>query len=296
MPLDHPRSALDMLTRFLRGEAFSDVKQSVLGAGSCSDPDMDCEAGSPCTPPSTAAVSASAAATSERASTPPPPPRIAGTPRVGKDFATVAFERSDSSSPEKESEGGKRWGDDFDVNFEVHSSPDGRRGLGPSSPISVWDLTPGRPYTFSVVAVYSPKKESGGEGLGSDPVRSSPSVGSSAVTPGCVPLGEEDGARDALDNACGGHGVCREGGEAGICVCENGYAGDDCGVLSTADIRGGGGTVGDTGGAVGTAARSDYIKKLAEGDIPMLGNSAQVRLRPRSLSLFARTFWFFRSL
>lgn len=267
VPLDQPRSALDMLKRFLRAEPFSDSAQTALGIGSCSGKDaLDCTE-----PPACADPSPGAAALPP---TPPPPPspRIVGTPLVGQNSATVEF------TPGGEGGAGGGGGEIAASFFEARSSPDGVVGVGSESPLVVDGLTPGRAYTFSVTAVYSAGSGggggAGGGGEGAELLRSSPSVGSPAVTPGC----DQGGGGGA---ACGGRGVCREGGQVGVCVCENGYAGEACGVLLVGGVRGGGGGVmigpgTGVGAAAGAGDDTGDIMMLREEDLPALPKSAKV--------------------
>ncbi|CAM9648366.1 unnamed protein product [Ascophyllum nodosum] len=273
VPLDHPRPALDMITRFLEGKSFSDGEQKTISVGSCSDPRFDCAAESGAACASSSGDADPAESTAEPIST--SNPRITGAPRVGRDFAVVEFEHD---GPEEgigsggvggvggNGGGGGRIGN-YMVTYEARSSPDGIVGYCMSSPVRIDHLIPGRTYTFSVTAVYSDwvTGEGGDDARGSDGrgvVRSEPSVGSSAVTPGC-------GA--TIDQACSGHGVCREGGEAGECTCESGYAGDVCDMFYAGDARGGGGTrTGDT-----EEPGAGYIKVLLEKDLPMLKDSGE---------------------
>ena len=308
VPLDHPRPALDMITRFLEGKSFSDGEQKTISVGSCSDPRFDCAAESGAACASSSGDADPAESTAEPIST--SNPRITGAPRVGRDFAVVEFEhdgvRVEGSSYALEAEpeegigsggvggvggsggGGGRIGN-YMVTYEARSSPDGIVGYCMSSPVRIDHLIPGRTYTFSVTAVYSDwvTGEGGDDARGSDGrgvVRSEPSVGSSAVTPGCGAVkteeGELEGTRESvkgspetIDQACSGHGVCREGGEAGECTCESGYAGDVCDMFYAGDARGGGGTrTGDT-----EEPGAGYIKVLLEKDLPMLKDSGEVR-------------------
>lgn len=287
VPLDHPRPSLDLIKRFLKGKPFSDSEQKAIGVGSCSDPKVDCTADEKCADFVDALPEASDA---NKIPIPTSPPRVLGVPRVGRDFAIVEFEHvgvrrgGGWAGIGGNETGDKGKGDgEVEVNYEVRSSPDGRVGYGSSSPVRVDHLTPGRTYTFSVTAVYSDWVTGEGEddAQGSDDrdvVRSESSVGSTAVTPGCGPTdgkGQRVSAMDApetIDEACNGHGVCKEGGEAGVCTCENGYFGDACGMFFAREPRGGGGAKGETEEAGG-----ELIKILGEKDISMLKGSGEVR-------------------
>lgn len=287
VPLDHPRSSLDLITRFLKGKPFSDSEQKAIGIGSCSDPKVDCTVDEQC---ADYAAALSEDAKTDKIPISTSPPRVLGVPKVGGDFAIVEFEHGGvrrgggwagiggNGAGHEGKEDGK-----VEVNYEVRSSPDGRVGYGSSSPVTVSNLTPGRTYTFSVTAVYSDwvTGEGGDDAQDSDGwniVRSESSVGSPAVTPGCGPVdgkGRQMSATDSpktINEACSGHGVCKEGGEAGVCTCENGYFGDVCGMLFAGEGRGSGGAKGepDEGGA-------GSIKILVEEDIAMLKGSGEVR-------------------
>lgn len=271
VPLDQPRAALDMLRRFLVDQAFSDSEQTSLGVGSCSGKDaLDCDHDE--------ALASPAAADRLTA---PAPPEIMSTPKVGPDFAVVDFVPGggDADSDEEVASA---------ISFEVRSSPDGKVGSGASPPVRVDGLTPGRAYTFTVTAVRSALAVAavGGvsgtidaeeDGLGQGVVRSEPSVGSPAVTPGC---GKE--ASGPVQRDCSGHGTCKEDGSAGACVCENGYAGDKCEVMLAGGVRGGGGgtlaSSPEMGGVVAHARGAGDIKVLLEEDVPMLNRSTKVRL------------------
>lgn len=271
VPLDQPRAALDMLRRFVRGQRFSDSEQTSIGVGSCSGKDaLDCRDEADCasSPPSSADWPKRWAV--------PATPKIVGTPVVGPDFAVVDFRQGGDADVD----------DEVGVSFEVRSSPDGIVGSGAFSPVRVDGLTPGRAYTFSVTAVHSAVVAAvggGGGTAGGDAevdgggvVRSNPSVGSPAVTPGC---GKEAGA--AVQRDCSGHGACREDGKAGVCVCENGYAGDTCEIMLAGGIRGGGGgsfVAPGTGVLAPTAERTGDIKLLLEEDVPILHRSGKVRI------------------
>lgn len=291
VPLDHPRPALDMLTRFLRNMPFSDKIQQNLGVGSCSEPDIDCYNGD--APVDCAPVAKEDNKSLVWTDVSFGAPDMVGTPKVGQDFAIVDFSPS-VSFLRQGFEGGvvdSAFGSEKPrVKFEVQSSPDGLLGFGPSAPISVEGLTPGRTYTFSVSAVFPQDQMDKWTFSGAGKVRefrSSPSIGSVAVTPGCGPaqvagggggegIGEESPLLDTFEEVCSGHGVCREGGHAGVCMCESGYLGKKCEMSSNLDSRGG------KGWAEGTAADVDTfkIKILIEDDIPMFNESPeQVRLR-----------------
>lgn len=280
VPLDQPRFALDMLSRFLGDQPFSDSAQTALGIGSCSGKDaLDCSEPPGCASPPSAAGDVLLPST-----LPLPPPRIVGTPSVGRDSATVEFTPGGG-------DGGGDGGGEATVAaaaaagwfFEARSSPDGVIGVGSESPVVVNGLTPGRTYTFSVTAVYSAGGGAGGAGTGAggggevaEVVTSRPSVGSPAVTPGC---GQGGGGRGGGGGAaCGGHGVCREGGQEGVCSCENGYAGDSCEVLLSGGVRGGGGGVliGPVAGIEASAKYADDIMILREESLPALPKSAKV--------------------
>lgn len=290
VPMDHPRPALDMLSRFLNGQPFSDGKQKALGVGSCSSPDFDCADVVDCATPLPAAnagdSNATPAVVANGATLETMPPMISGTPTVGRDFATVSF--SHEAGGEPPSAGGDGGEGAVEVTFEVHSSPDGLVGIGASTPVVVDGLTPGRTYTFSVTAVYTRKGVDAVDG-GGGAIRSMPSVGSAAVTPGCGLIAGGGGAIDGPGTgdggpllvvaACGGHGVCREGGEGGggTCVCKHGFGGEACGML-IGETRGGGGVTGGEGlGGTVAAARTRDIKILREEDVPMLKASERVR-------------------
>lgn len=296
VPLDQPRFALDMLRRFLRGEPFSDSQQSSLEVGSCSgEHALDCSGPPDCRPSSN--PSAPGAALSGHVSPgellslqQPTPPRIVGTPTVGQDSATVAFTYAARGEGGEGGEGeGEVAAAAAAVSFEARSSPDDILGVGPASPVLVEGLTPGRTYTFTVTAVKSAASASAavggaaagaagaGAGQGGEEedatvlLRSRPSVGSPAVTPGC--------GQGSAQKPCSGHGVCREGGEDGVCLCENGYAGDRCEVLAGGGVRGGGGgSFVAPGATVGIAAaeHAGDIKLMVEADIPVLQSSAKV--------------------
>lgn len=302
VPMDKPRPALDMLSRFLHGRAFSDVKQKALGVGSCNSPDFDCSEAVDCaTLPSAAAPAAETAVVNPNAdptvvvaagggvvSLKTTPPTISGTPSVGRDFAVVSFSHEGvGDAPSLAGKGGGGGEGSVEVTFEVRSSPDGLVGTGASTPVAVAGLTPGRTYTFSVTAVYARKgvDVAVGEGDGGGGARSMPSVGSAAVTPGCGSITEggggvsgEPGTGDSgpllVLAACSGHGVCREGGEGGggECVCEHGFGGEACGILIGETGGGGGGGPGEVGAAA--AARSGDIKLLREEDVSTLKASS----------------------
>ncbi|CAM9829589.1 unnamed protein product, partial [Ectocarpus sp. 13 AM-2016] len=260
VPLDQPRAALDMLKRFLSGDAFSDGEQALVSVGPCDPGDEDCDdAGFPADfHPAVELVPGTGGG-----GVTPPAPRVVGTPVVRRDSAVVEFvpgdEQDGAGGASLAATGGGGGGEAAVVSFEARSSPDGLVGTGPASPVVVEGLTPGRTYTFAVTAVYAEAGAAAGEG---GEARSVPSVGSPAVTPGC---GQDGGG------ACGGRGTCREGGHEGICVCENGYGGDVCDVLLAAGggLKGGGG--GSSGGSfVGPDGYDGDIKLLLEEDIPML--------------------------
>lgn len=97
VPLDHPRAALDMISRFLQGVPFSDHTQNRLGTLPCRS-GAGVGGGGECYdfgPGANDAVGAGedssalvAALTHAAAAT---PPKIEGTPAVGQDFAIVTF-------------------------------------------------------------------------------------------------------------------------------------------------------------------------------------------------------------
>ena len=269
VPLDQPRSALDMLKRFLRAKPFSDSSQTALSVGSCSGKDaLDCSETPGCAPP----ASAGEVLLPSKLLPPPSPPSIVGTPSVGRDYATVEFTPSDVGGGDGEGQGGEAFPAAV-LFFEARSSPDGVVGVGSGSPVVVDGLTPGRTYTFSVTAVYSAggagaAGADGGGGEEAEEVRSRPSVGSPAVTPGCGQGGGGGGGGGGA--ACGVHGVCREGGQEGICLCEDGYAGDNCEVLLAGGVRGGAGGV-----SVGPETNLDILI-LREENLPALPTSAKV--------------------
>lgn len=283
VPLDHPRPSLDLITRFLKGKPFSDSEQKAIGVGSCSDPKIDCTADEEC---AGYAAALSEATKVDKISISTSPPRVLGVPRVGGDFAIVEFEHGGvrRGGGWAGIGGNKGKGDgEADVNYEVRSSPDGHVGYGSSSPVKVNNLTPGRTYTFSVTAVYSDWATGEGEDDAQDSdgwkiVRSEGSVGSPAVTPGCGP-GDGKGRRmsamdspETIDEACSGHGVCKEGGETGVCTCENGYFGDACSMFFAREARWSGGAKdGTEEGSAGS------IKILAEKDIAILKGYGKVR-------------------
>lgn len=293
VPLDHPRPALDMLSRFLKGELFSDSEQKALGVGSCSDPDIDCDAsGASCSTPSNSASGAPAGAamgldaefaTALSASS----PEIVADPDMGQDLATVWF------VPNKHDEAFlARAKNDAEILYEVTSSPEGRRVLGRSPPISVEGLVPGRTYTFSVTAIYLRLSEDGERDVydvdfDEGAIRSRPSIGSAAVTPGCrLAGGVADGQRNVdsrLGQTCFNHGVCVEDGYAGVCLCEKDFIGEKCGVLSIGRTRGGG-----RGKDAGETALGPYggrdIKLLREDDLSVLRNAEPVRARGTTIS------------
>lgn len=137
VPLDHPRSSLDMISRFLEGRSFSDESQNVLDSIPCDSaggggwgcatldpvPKMPRSGGDGgdggdgvldddiYVVVTTAAYARAAAAS---------PPRIKGTPEVGQDFATVSFDGVvERLERDHGGAGGGATADDWRVEYEV---------------------------------------------------------------------------------------------------------------------------------------------------------------------------------
>lgn len=88
-------------------------------------------------------------------------------------------------------------------------------------------------------------------------VRSSPSIGSPVVTPGCPALPpsrmKSDSPRATDAQACGPHSTC---------VCVSDYSGGGCGFISPAM-------------ALDEAGGREVIKMLSEQDVPILGDAEE---------------------
>ncbi|CAN0538265.1 unnamed protein product, partial [Ectocarpus sp. 8 AP-2014] len=85
----------------------------------------------------------------------PPAPRVVGTPVARRDSAVVEFvpgDEQDGAGGALLAATGGGGGEAGVVLFEARSSPDGLVGTGPTSPVVVEGLTPGRTYTFAVTA------------------------------------------------------------------------------------------------------------------------------------------------
>eukprot|EP00904_Undaria_pinnatifida_P011519 jgi/Undpi1/7498/HiC_scaffold_22.g09971.m1 len=237
-------------------------------------------------------------------------PDIVGVPRVGRDSAVVEFTMAKGEGQGFEEEeggggvkvavvlGGEGSGGEVGGGgegaglasrvFEVRSSPGGLVGGRACSREGVHFRRHGGVFGGGGGEGGEGAEVGGGEGEGKSVVRSSPSIGSAVVTPGCgqiLPSEEEELSpqRDrTADRECSGRGVCKEGGEAGLCVCENGYGGEMCGVLlagaaasAVAGGSGGGAEMGRSGGGLGDVRDGD-IKMLLDRDIAVLAAHAQV--------------------
>lgn len=103
-------------------------------------------------------------------------------------------------------------------------------------------------------------------------MRSAPSVGSPVVTPGCQlpPPGTESKYPQVTNaKACGANGVCVENGDAGVCVCQSGYSGEKCELLSTV-VEVASGAEREVG--VGVIGGDKAIQLLRKEDIPVLAD------------------------
>lgn len=282
VPLDHPSHALDMISRFLRAEPFADQLQNQIEALSCRDANASAHAGIveihadcdieaeefphfPMAPIDAAPVHEPVVSAAAKV-----PPTAVEASVVGMDSVSVAFAPGDGGDAELSA-----------VEYLAVSSPDGVTATGHDSPITVEGLVPGRTYTFSVTEIYS--TDDMGTGFDGDEVIWSgvPSVGSAAVTPGCLVeasgaagesdptgVGEDTNRPRGTLKACGGHGVCVEGGSRGKCLCHQGYAGEACeSVVGTEVNR----------GDAAFARAAEGVKTLHETELPALEGVEWVR-------------------
>mmetsp|Transcript_4542 Transcript_4542/g.5811 ORF Transcript_4542/g.5811 Transcript_4542/m.5811 type:complete len:709 (-) Transcript_4542:153-2279(-) len=152
VPLDKPKQALDMITRFIKKKSFADSKGGIKARSFVSSEVQDSSI---------------------------KPPVIQEDPLPGDTMVAVSFEHNRGEAPRRSSGSTSSSSSSSSSSsglYVVTSSPEGITAIGSSSPIVVTGLTNGIAYTFTVISEIHENNII---------KQSLPSAGSIVVTPGC---------------------------------------------------------------------------------------------------------------